>query len=42
MHNSPKKTSQMLPFPSRLGQAHFQSAHVASRDGSVRALVTGY
>ena len=30
MHNSPKKTSQMLPFPSRLGQAHFQSAHVAS------------
>ena len=21
MHNSPKKTSQMLPFPSRLGQA---------------------
>ena len=40
MHNSPKKTSQMLPFPSRLGQAHFQSAHVASCDGSIRALVT--
>lgn len=42
LHNSSKKSSQMLPFSSRLGQAYIQPAPIALCNGSSRVLITSY